>query len=62
MTFENSYFIVGPAYAGKSTMIRLLAVKYNVILCEENYHYKFFWISTGILFHVCVIPRIWQLA
>ena len=36
--FENAYFIRGSAYAGKSTMVRLLAEKYGGILCEENYH------------------------
>ncbi len=39
---SNAYFIIGTAYAGKSTMIRLLAEKYNGILCEENYHDRFF--------------------
>lgn len=38
MKFENVYFINGTAYAGKSTMARLLAEKHNGILCEENYH------------------------
>lgn len=36
--FENVYFINGTAYAGKSTMIKLLAEQYDGILCEENYH------------------------
>ena len=36
--FDNVYFINGTAYAGKSTMIKLLAEKYNGICCEENYH------------------------
>lgn len=40
--FKNVYFINGNAYAGKSTMIKLLASKYNGILCEENYHDKLF--------------------
>lgn len=40
MKFKNIYFIIGNAYAGKSTMINLLAKKYNGILCEENYHNK----------------------
>ena len=40
--FPNAYFIVGNAYAGKSTMVRLLAEKYGGILCEENYHDRFF--------------------
>lgn len=38
MTFQNVYFITGNAYAGKSTMVKLLAEKHNGILCEENYH------------------------
>ncbi len=36
--FQNVYFINGTAYAGKSTMVRLLAEKYNGICCGENYH------------------------
>ncbi len=35
---RNVYFINGTAYAGKSTMLKMLAEKYNGILCEENYH------------------------
>ena len=38
MWFDNAYFITGTAYAGKSTMVRLLAEKHGGILCEENYH------------------------
>ncbi|MBR2668374.1 MAG: hypothetical protein IKE36_01105 [Solobacterium sp.] len=38
MRFDHMFFITGTAYAGKSTMIKLLAEKYNGILCEENYH------------------------
>ena len=38
MRFENCYFITGSSYAGKSTMVKLLAEKYDGILCEENYH------------------------
>ncbi len=38
MKFNNVYFINGSAYAGKSTMVKLLAEKYNGIACEENYH------------------------
>lgn len=38
MKFRNVYFINGTAYAGKSTMVKLLAEKYNGIACEENYH------------------------
>ena len=40
MHFSNVYFINGTAYAGKSTMVKLLAKKYNGIACEENYHDK----------------------
>lgn len=38
MKFKNVYFINGTAYSGKSTMVKLLAEKYNGIACEENYH------------------------
>lgn len=38
MRFDNFYFINGTAYAGKSTMVKLLAEKYDGIACEENYH------------------------
>ncbi len=37
MKFQNVYFINGTAYAGKSTMVKLLAEKYDGIACEENY-------------------------
>lgn len=36
--FKNVYFINGTAYAGKSTMVKLLAEKYDGICCGENYH------------------------
>ena len=36
--FRNVYFINGTAYAGKSTMVKLLAEKYDGICCGENYH------------------------
>lgn len=35
--YDNFYFIIGNAYAGKSTMLKMLAKEYNGILCEENY-------------------------
>ena len=38
MKFENAYFINGSAFAGKSTMVHLLAEKYDGIECGENYH------------------------
>lgn len=38
MKFEDTFFIIGNAYAGKSTMVKLLAERYNGIACEENYH------------------------
>lgn len=38
MSFDNIYFINGTAYAGKSTMVKLLAEKHGGIACEENYH------------------------
>jgi len=36
--FQNVYFLNGTAYAGKSTMVKLLAEKYDGICCGENYH------------------------
>lgn len=36
--FQNVYFINGTAYAGKSTMVKLLSEKYDGICCGENYH------------------------
>ena len=35
---KDVYFITGTAYAGKSTMVKLLAEKYDGICCSENYH------------------------
>ena len=35
--FENVYFITGTAYAGKSTMVRMLAQKHGGVWCRENY-------------------------
>lgn len=36
--FKNVYFINGTAYAGKSTMVKMLSEKHNGIFCGENYH------------------------
>lgn len=38
MKLDHIFFINGTAYAGKSTMVKQLAEKYNGIACEENYH------------------------
>jgi len=35
---RNVLFITGTAYAGKSTMVKMLAEKYDLIHCGENYH------------------------
>ena len=35
---QNCYFINGTAYAGKSTMCKLLAERFDMIHCEENYN------------------------
>ena len=35
---RNVYFITGTAYAGKSTTAKLLAQRYGMVLCGENYH------------------------
>lgn len=38
MLYDNVYFFNGTAYAGKSTLVKHLAEKYNGVACEENYH------------------------
>lgn len=35
---QNVYFITGTAYAGKSTMVKMLAEKYDMVFCGENFH------------------------
>ena len=35
---KNVYFITGTAYAGKSTAVNMLAERYGMLLCGENYH------------------------
>ena len=35
---KDVYFITGTAYAGKSTTVKMLAERYGMILCGENYH------------------------
>ena len=35
---KNVYFITGTAYAGKSTAVNMLAERYGMICCGENYH------------------------
>lgn len=35
---RNVYFITGTAYAGKSTTVKMLAERYDMIFCGENYH------------------------
>ena len=35
---RNVYFITGTAYAGKSTMVRMLAERCGMLCCGENYH------------------------
>ena len=35
---KNVYFITGTAYAGKSTTVKMLADKFDMIFCGENYH------------------------
>ena len=38
MDIAKAYFITGTAYAGKSTMVKLLAERHDGIACRENYH------------------------
>ena len=35
---KNVYFITGTAYSGKSTAVKMLAERYGVFACGENYH------------------------
>ena len=35
---KNVYFITGTAYAGKSTTVKMLAQRYGMVFCGENYH------------------------
>lgn len=35
---KNVYFITGTAYAGKSTTVKMLAERYGMVCCGENYH------------------------
>ncbi len=35
---SNVYFINGHSYAGKSTMVKMLSERYDMIFCGENYH------------------------
>ena len=34
---RNVYFITGTAYAGKSTTVKMLAERYGMVMCGENY-------------------------
>jgi len=35
---KNVFFITGTAYAGKSTTVKMLSDRYDMIFCGENYH------------------------
>ena len=35
---KNVYFITGTAYAGKCTTVKMLAERYDMVFCGENYH------------------------
>ncbi len=35
---QNAYFINGHSYAGKSTMVKMLSERYDMIFCGENYN------------------------
>ncbi|MBQ9123417.1 MAG: hypothetical protein IJY10_08010 [Lachnospiraceae bacterium] len=35
---QNVYFINGHSYAGKSTMVKMLSERFDMIHCGENYH------------------------
>jgi hypothetical protein len=38
---RNVYFINGQSYAGKSTMVKMLSERYDMVHCGENYHDAF---------------------
>jgi ABC-type ATPase involved in cell division len=38
---RNVYFINGHSYAGKSTMVKMLSERYDMVFCGENYHDTF---------------------
>ena len=38
MRYANVYFVIGTAYAGKSTLVKNLAKAHDGIALEENYH------------------------
>ena len=38
MDLSSVYFVIGTAYAGKSTLVKNLAKKHHGIALEENYH------------------------
>ena len=48
---KNVYFISGTAYAGKSSVCKMLAEKYDMIHCEENYKFDDFLAQTTIKSH-----------
>lgn len=39
---KNVFFIIGTAYAGKSTMVKMLSEHFDGIMCKENYSNDFF--------------------
>jgi hypothetical protein len=39
---KNVYFITGTAYAGKSTICKMIADRLGLYHCEENYRYDYF--------------------
>ena len=43
---RNVYFITGTAYAGKSTMVRMLAERYNMVQCGKTTTWRY--------------PTVWQ--
>src|SRR6056297_1856283 len=39
---KNVYFVTGTAYAGKSTICKMISERFGLYHCEENYKYDDF--------------------
>ena len=57
---RNAYFLTGTAYAGKSTAAKLLAERYGMTLCGENYFSRVSDViaDPALQPNLCYIPRL----